>query len=48
MIERSRKKRKKREREQDMLDLCRMSARDLIRVLEIDMMFGRMKVEIEP
>jgi len=41
MIESSRKKGKEREREreQDMLDFCRMSAKDLIGVLNTDLVF---------
>jgi hypothetical protein len=35
MIKSSRKKRKEREREHDMLDFCRMLARDPIGVLEL-------------
>jgi hypothetical protein len=44
----SRMKRKERNREWVMLDFYRMSAKDLIRVLDIDLIFGEMKLGSNP
>jgi hypothetical protein len=44
----SRMKRKERNREWVMLDFCRMSAKDLIGVLDIDLIFEEMKLGSNP
>lgn len=46
--ESSRKNRKERKREWVRLEFCRMSANSLIRVLEIGLMFGDMKLGSNP
>jgi hypothetical protein len=47
-FESSRKKRKEKKREWVMLDFCRMPAKDLIGVLDIDLVFGEMKLGSNP
>ena len=48
LIESSRKKRKERKGGRVMLDFCRMSAKDLIRVLEIGHDVGKDEIGIKP
>jgi len=48
LIESSRKKRKERKGGRVMLDFCRMSAKDLIGVLDINLVFREMKLGSNP